>query len=350
MPHQNQHALIQDLAVLLQSGIPQDQAIALLAKQHPDDVFKKILTDIHSSIVEGNSLSSSLEIYNKTNDSGQENFSALIINMFRAGESSGTLPQSLFRLSKQLERDEKLKQKIRSSLVYPAILSIGLLISLIVLFVVVIPEFSSLLATYEANLNSAGGTLLYIAKFIDKWGELLLVGLVGLLFGGWFKYRNQMQRNQLKAKLMNLPVLRQLGTKLDYARLCHTLASLLDSGISQSQSLKIASHGVNSATIKDACDLIGQRLQSGETLGINFIQLPDFNPIFAHSISNSEHAGQLSVSLRETAERLESEFTDKATKLTQMIEPILILVLGVFIGLIVYALFSVLSGISFSGI
>ena len=184
MPHQNQHALIQDLAVLLQSGIPQDQAIALLAKQHPDDVFKKILTDIHSSIVEGNSLSSSLEIYNKTNDSGQENFSALIINMFRAGESSGTLPQSLFRLSKQLERDEKLKQKIRSSLVYPAILSIGLLISLIVLFVLVIPEFSSLLAAYEANLNSAGGTLLYIAKFIDKWGSCYSWGWLACSLGG----------------------------------------------------------------------------------------------------------------------------------------------------------------------
>ena len=350
MSYQNQHAFIQNLAVLLRSGTPQDQALALLTNQHPDENFKAVLRGIHSSIKEGNSLGSSLEIHNQTSENKQEIFSPLVINMFQAGESSGALADALSNLSKQLERDEKIKQQIRSSLVYPVILLFGMLISMIVLFVVVIPEFSSLLASYDTTLNAAGSALLFIARVIESWGPLLFAGVAGLVIWVGFRSRTHVQRNRLKSRLMALPVMRQLSATLDYARLCHTLASLLDSGMSQSQSLKIASNGLNSSTIKEACNLIGQRLHSGETLGSNFLQLPDFNPIFAHSISNSEQAGQLSMSLRETSERLEDEFTNKAKQITQLIEPMLILVLGIFIGLIVYALFSVLAGISASGI
>ena len=343
MSTQLQLSFIQDIATLLRAGTAQEQALKLLAEHHPEPDFKQLLSYVLEQVQQGATLSDSIE---NSRELDLEQFSPLVISMIRSGEAGGNLPSALDKLAEQLERDHEIKQNIVSSLIYPAILVLGMFFALLILFAVVVPQFSELLETSSQQLNTMGTILLAVGNFFNQWGlwilAIIIIGSIACFAG----IKSGKLEVSISGLVQKLPLLRNLHTQIDYVRFCYGLSSLLESGLTQTQSLKIAASGLSNASSKEQASDIVNQLNAGSTLGDCFTSLKEFNPIYAHSIANAEQAGELSNALRTIAERMERDFADKALRLTQLVEPVLILVMGVLIGLIVYGLFSAISGLS----
>lgn len=350
----HQHAFAEDLAALLRAGTPLEQSLGLLEQHHPSADFKTILAQIKQSVQQGLPLSDSLQALNKEQNTKAQNgknskskqaFSELFIGMVKSGEASADLPAALSRLAEQLDRDNTLKQKIKSSLVYPAILVIGMFVSLIVMFAVVVPQFSILFNEHADQLSPLAAALMHLGGFINAWGIWLLAALVLVGIGVWRSANGLDLHSKTHSLLQKIPSISDLYNQIGYARFCYSLSSLLGSGLSQTQALRIASASFEQASNREQVDDVINQLNAGHTLGDCFPKLRGINPLFAHSIANAERAGELPQALDQLASRMEKDFSDKTLRIAQIIEPAMIMILGLVIGVIVYALFSSLASV-----
>ena len=333
MSTQDQLTFAQDLAALLRSGATQEKALSLIASHHPSEGFKNILESALEQVREGSQLSEALAMSNSSD--GDQTFSTLFISMLHAGEVSGKLAEALEQLARQLERDSLLKQKIISALIYAAILSIGMLISFLVLFAIVIPQFSSLLQSQNQELTGVAATLFLFGDFVQRHGVWIGAGISALAVITFLGIRRNGVTASTLGLLRKVPKIRQLHEQVGLARFFYTAAGLLDSGLSQTQPLQVASEALSSDTAKSTTKAILEQLHSGSTLGHQIAQLPSLPALFAHSIANAEKAGELPLALRSIADRMETDFNQQTMRLTQLLEPTLILILGCFIGFIV---------------
>ncbi len=332
------HAFAENLASLLRTGTPLNQALALIGKHHPDPEYRDSILQVHADVEQGHSLSDALS-------NQRDLFNDFFVSMVRSGEASAQLPNALRQLAEQLQREQILSQKIKSALVYPAILVTGMFLSLFVIFSVVVPRFSSLLEQHGGDVPAATQAMIWLSRFTQILGPWIL-GLA-VIFGFWlFKFSNRRSVKRWSLVLAyKFSRIRRLLNQLDFARFCHGLSNLLASGLPQSEALRLASKSLAIPLNQDQVRQMITRIESGETFGNCVTDLEGLNTLYAHSLANAETANELPVALTEYGQRLEDDFNNSALRLAQLIEPALIIVLGVVIGLVVYTLFSSLQGI-----
>lgn len=337
-----QLSFAQDLAVLLRTGMPLSKAIELQSEHHPNQGFKACIKGIHNTVLEGEKLSHALTQH-------PQHFGPYFIGVVKSGEVSAELPQALTRLADQLDRDQTLKKQVTSSLIYPAILIAVMFLSLLVIFAVVVPQFSQLFENYSENLNLSTKVILGIGNFIEHWGRWILVFSTLALIALWHSLWRSAKRNgalDLTPWLLsNTPYIRDLYTQIDFARFNHSLSSLLDSGLGQVDALRIAGHSFTTDANRAQIDAVIIKLEEGQTLGACFPELKGINPLYAHSLFNAEAAGELPTALKQIAHRMESSVNDSTKRLAQIVEPALVIVIGSVVGVIVYALFSSLQNL-----
>ena len=323
--------MTRQLSTLVGVGFPLVSAIDALIPNTKSQVLKKYLARIKDSIVEGNSFASALSLYPET-------FPPLYINMVRAGETSGTLEIVLERLAEITEKQQALKNKIQSALVYPILmLFIGSGV-LFFLLVYIVPSITSIFADMNQVLPAPTRLLIAISNIFKSywWGMLIIISAAVLAIHRAKK--TEKGRYLVDKSLLFMPGLSLLTKKLAIARFSRTLGSLLENGVSMLPALEIAKNTADNVLISENVEEAAEEVGKGQPLATALAAKNIFPNLSIQMIQVGEQSGKLEEMLNKVADVFENEVETTVMRMTTMLEPLMILVMGVIVGFIVLSI------------
>ena len=322
-------------ATMVKAGLPILQVLAMLRDQMENPGIKDIIEDIRKSLEGGVNLSKCFEKY-------PQHFDNVYVNLIKAGEASGKLDVFLLKIVESLEKREKVKKKIKSALMYPAIMfSVAITVSAFML-VKVVPVFAKMYDGMGLELPAATATIMSMSDFLrGTGGKIILFGGVGGFFG--FRYitkKNAAIRFKWHRQVLKLPLFGDMILKSLLARISLILGNLSAAGVNLLESLEIAKSVSNNDVVTDALENIKKGVFSGDTLTKLFLKEPLFPPTFSQLISVGEQTGQLDEMFNSVAAYYEEEFDTTVDNMSSLIEPIMIVFMGVMIGGLMIAMYS----------
>jgi type IV pilus assembly protein PilC len=319
-------------ATMVNSGLPILRALAILADQSDSSELKKVLTQVRVDVEQGASLSGAMAKHPKA-------FNDLFVAMVRSGESGGVLDNVLLRLADMIEKEVDLRRKIKSAMTYP-IAVVGLVVLIMAaMLLFVVPQFESIYAQLGGTLPLPTRLLLNVSKAVR--GYWWMFGLVtgGLTFAlRRFKATPQ-GRQAVDAFKLRVPVFGALFHKTALARFSSTLGMLLRSGVPILQALDIVSDTVNNRVLSKAIEDVQGSVREGESIAKPLSRHAVFPPMVVQMLAVGEETGAVDTMLDKVADFYNSEVSAAVDSLTSLIEPLLIAVIGGFVGAAVIALY-----------
>ena len=319
------------LGTLLRSGVTLPESLAALAEQVESPRFKGILGDIQAHVNEGTSLADAMREYPKV-------FSPLYVNMIRAGEASGALERVLDRLADFLERQEELKGKVTSAMMYPIILSILGAAIVTILMVQLVPKITSMFGDMNAELPWNTKLLIAASDVIADWWLVLLV-LGGVVVWGFRRWRDtERGRAAVDSFVLRVPVVGELVRKVAITRFSRTLATLLQSGVQLLQALEIVESLLGNVKLEAVVREARSNIREGEGIAPALRRSGEFPPLVIHMIAVGERSGQLETMLEDVATAYERETNTAIDRMTTLLEPLMIVAMGVSVGFVMFSI------------
>src|SRR6266851_5183484 len=319
------------LATLIGAGIPLVDSLTALVEQIDQPRLKRIMGMVKQKVNEGSSLADALAEHPKV-------FTELYVNMIRAGESSGALDVVLTRLADFTEAQAQLRSKIIGAMLYPAIMVVVGVIIVGILFVVVIPKVTTIFEDMNVTLPWTTRILIVLSSFARDYWYLVLFGVPALAWGvrRWVRTprgRAWWDRFQLKA-----PVFGELIRMLAISRFAKTLATLLASGVQLLTAMDIVRNIVSNTLLADVIDKARDAIREGESIAAPLKRSGQFPPLVFHMIAIGEKSGQLEEMLQNVAKSYESQVEMRVNALTSLLEPVMIVAMGVGVAFIVFSI------------
>ena len=318
------------LATLVQSGMPLDQALAAVAEQADDARAASIVVALRMQLASGESLQAALARFPRT-------FSPLYRGLVGAGAETGRLADVLARLADYLEAREALRQKIVLALIYPAIVTSIAFAVIAVLLTYVVPQVVSVYQQSRQTLPWLTQALIATSAFFRATGLLWLVLSVVAAVAFYAANRNVAFRARWHAALLRLPVVGKLARSLDSARFASTLAILVGSGAPLLRSLDAAADVVKMVPLRHAASSATALVREGVTLSRALKEQGEFPPVLIHLVANGESSGRLGSMLQRAAEELERDAERRLAWLAALLQPLLIVVMGAIVLVLVLA-------------
>ena len=323
----------QQLSSLLNAGLPLVQSLEALQDQTEDKKFCIVIRDVKLDISSGNSFSAAVRNFPKS-------FPPLFISMVEAGEASGALAEILIKVAGYFESSVKLTKKVKSAMTYPiAVISLAIIL-VNVLLIFVVPVFAAMFNDFGAKLPVPTQMRIDISHFLGSWrGFVLLVVLVTAGYALQKYCLTPVGRRQKDLTLVRAPIFGNLIHKIALSRFCRTYATLMRSGVPILRTLEIVAAASNKVQVEDACVEIAKHVSQGgqvsDVLGTN----PFFPPMMKHMVKAGETTGNVDGMMNKIADFYDTESDAIVGALTSLIEPMLIVFLGVVVGAIVMAMF-----------
>ena len=321
----------QDLVALLEAGLPVDKALSILAGVTETDGFKEIIKDILKSIQGGSYLSDALAKYPVV-------FSSFYVNMIKAGEAGGILDNVLNRLGVFLESAQELRDYIKAAMVYPAFLAFVGGISIIILLTFVIPKFSVI-------FSDMGQTIPLSTRFLLGFSEILRVywwAIIGVSAAGYLFLRRYAGTRAGRIKIdkykIQFPVSGELVKKIETAKFARTLGTLMKSGVPILQALLLVKDIIGNRVIAKSIEKIHERVKKGESLSKPVSDSGVFPSLAIEMITVGEETGKLDEMLLKVADNYEKIVRNMVKKFISLLEPAMILVMGLVVGFIVISM------------
>lgn len=315
-----------NLSVMLKAGLSLGQALHALAEQTSNPKFKKILKEVEEKVKKGQSFADSLKDYPKT-------FSQLFVSMIKSGETAGNLEDVLKQLHKQMSRDHELISKIKGAMIYPIIVVSAMIGIGTAMVIFVIPKFITIFEEVEAELPLPTRILIYLSNFITNNGFFILLGLIILISMLIYFFRTPRGKRILHQIFLSLPIVSTIVKKVNLARFTRTLSSLLKTSIPIVDAFKIASDVLSNVYYKEALNSAGEKIKKGEPVAKCLAEYPKlFSAVVVQMASVGEESGSLDAVLEELANFYEDEMDQTMKNLPNIIEPILMLLLGAGVG------------------
>jgi general secretion pathway protein F len=324
------------LATLLQAGLPLDRSLTVLSGLSTDEHVVRVLADLQDRVRGGATLSAALEAQD-----GQ--FSKLYVNMVRAGEASGALDEVLARLADYLERSAELRGTVTSALVYPSILLVVAGLSVIMLLVFVVPQFTVLFDDMGAALPLPTRIVVGAGDLVRGywWALLVLVAVFAVVLERWLM--NPDNRRRFDYGVMALPLFGDLIWKMETARFCHTLSTLLKNGLPLLTGLNLAKEVVGNRKVGEGLNEVADGLKHGRGLAEPLTTRAVLPELALQMIRVGEESGTLDAMLAKVADIFDRETRASVQRLLTLLEPVLIIGLGIVIaGIIVSILMAIL--------
>ncbi len=323
--------LTRELSTLLESGMTLDRSLQILIDLTEEDRIVRVLQNLQERVRGGATFSAALE-----EQDGQ--FPRLYVNMVRAGEASGALEAVLVRLAEYLERSADLKETVTSALVYPAILLVVAGMSVILLLVFVVPQFTVLFEDMGAALPLPTRIVIAIGDlFRDYWWAMLLaLALIALGLERWLQ--NPVVRTRVDHKLLDLPLFGDLIWKLETARLCHTLSTLLKNGLPLLSALNLSKEVVSNRKLSGLLGEAAEDLKHGRGLAEPVARRQILPQMALQMIRVGEESGSLDAMLAKVAEIYDKETQTSVKRMLTLLEPILIIGMGVVVAGIIISI------------
>ncbi len=321
----------QQLGALLEAGLPLDRSLSILTDVTEKTGMKEIIRDILSNIQKGNSISDSLARHQKV-------FPPIYTNMVKAGEAGGVLEPIIARLAEYLENSQRIKEEIRSALIYPAILTFvgGGAVTFLLTFV--IPKFTQIFKEMGQNLPVPTVILLSISNGLRGYWWLLL-GIIIITVLGLVKFlKTEAGRSWWDASLLKVPLLGDLVQKTAVSRFARTLGTLLNSGVPILQALNIVKESIGNNVIANGVSTIREDVKRGKGIAKPLKDSGVFPPLAVHMMVVGEETGKLDEMLIKVADRYDSETRIAIKRLLSLLEPGMILFMGLLVGFIIVAI------------
>jgi len=319
------------LATLIAAGIPLVEALTALVDQVEQPRLKRIMGAVKQKVNEGSSLADALGEHPKV-------FSALYVNMIRAGESSGALDVVLVRLADLTESQAQLRNKIIGAMLYPAIMVVVGIAIVGILFVVVIPKVTKIFEDMNVALPWTTRLLIAVSSFARDYWYALLVGVPLAAWGlrRWIK--TPQGRDWWDAKQLKLPIFGELVRMLALGRFAKTLATLLSSGVPLLTALDIVKNIVHNSLLARVIEDARDAIREGESIAAPLKRSGEFPPLVHHMIAIGEKSGQLEEMLQNVARSYDAQVDMRVSALTSLLEPVMIVGMGVGVAFIVFSI------------
>jgi len=320
------------LATMIDAGLPLVQSLEILSSQQESKVFKDIIREIREDVEGGSTFAGALKKHPVT-------FDELYTNLVVAGEEGGILDNILTRLANYIEKAEALKKKVKSALVYPTTIVGVAIIVVIILMIFVIPVFETMFKSAGQTLPLPTLIVLTMSRIVKKYVFILIPGVI--LFFYLFKKYYQTEAGQIMIDrlLLKLPVFGPLFQKISVARFSRTLGTLVSSGVPILDGLTIVSKASGNRTIEAAILNARASIREGETIAEPLSRSGQFPPMVIQMISVGESTGALDTMLSKIADFYEDEVDVAVGNLTSLLEPFLMMFLGIVIGGVVIAMY-----------
>jgi general secretion pathway protein F len=324
-------AMTRQLSVLLGAGVPLVKSLDALISQITNAQLKKIMAQIKESVNQGNSLAFSLSQHPKV-------FSNIYINMVHSGEASGSLDVVLDRLAEFGEHQQALRSRFKAALAYPVFMSLIGILVLFFLITFIVPNITRVFTEMHQSLPLPTMVLIEVSNFLlSFWWAILLVIFSGIVILRQSKKRPGVGYIWDKIKL-RIPVLGSINQKIALARFGGTLGSLLQSGVPLISALQIVGRIVGNSLIARVIDNAVDDIQAGKSLASTLSQSQWFPSMVIQMISVGEQSGELEAMLNKIADTHEREVESHIMALTSMLEPVMILIMGLIVGFIVISI------------
>lgn len=324
-------ALTRELATLLRSGLPLDRAMEILIELAQSPQMRALLVRIRDDVRGGASLSAALEAHPTV-------FGRFFLGMIRAGEAGGALGSVLARISEFMERSKELKETVTSALIYPTILVLASVTSVMLLLIFVVPQFSQMFEQSGKALPLPTQIVIATGNFVRHYWWAIPLGILLI----WRYFAWQMGRPASKAvwdaRFLHLPLLGDLLTKIEVARFARTLGTLLANGIPLLGALSVVHETIGNSAIARGLDAAREQLKAGQGLSKPLLAQGVFPPMAVHMVGVGEETGQLAEMLTRVADVYDREVSMAVKRMLALMEPVMILGLGLVIGGIIISI------------
>ena len=329
----------QELATLLNAGVPIDRALGITAELTERATFRSLVLDIVRLIKGGKSLADSLAAH-------PAYFSELYINMVRAGEASGSLSQIFDRLSEFERTRDDLRGYIISSLIYPGLLTLVGLASIIVLLEFVVPRFATIFSDPRLTIPTPTLILLTVSKYLQDYGLIAAAVFVAALLAFIAYIRTPDGAMWWDTFRLKLPVLGDALRKAETARFARAMGTLVAASVPLVQSIGISRGILNNRRIAGSLERVVQGVKRGEGIAGPMAKAGEFPPLASHLLSVGEETGHLDAMFNRMADIYDTETRTAIRRFTSLFEPLIILVMGLLIGTLILSLMLAITGIN----
>jgi general secretion pathway protein F len=323
--------MTRQLAVLIHAGIPLVESLAALVEQVEHERLKRVVSDVRQRVNEGASLADALAAHPRV-------YNGLFVNMIRAGESSGALDVVLVRLADFTESQARLRSKIVATMIYPvAMLVIGTLV-LGALFTVVIPKITKIFEDTKAVLPWTTKALIAFSTFMaNYWWAVLLLQVLGVW--GFLRWKGTTAgRARWDRFKLTVPVFGRLIRTIAIGRFSRTLATLLKSGVPLLAAMDIVKNVVGNVRLAEVIEQARVSIQEGESIAAPLKRSGEFPPLVHHMVAVGEKSGSLEEMLGNVADAYEDQVETTVAALTSLLEPFMIVAMGVVVAFIVFSI------------
>jgi type IV pilus assembly protein PilC len=319
-------------ATMIDAGLPLVQCLDILSQQQENKAFQKMLVAVKESVESGSTFADALRKHPKA-------FDELYVNLVAAGEVGGILDTILNRLAAYIEKAQKLKKQVKSAMTYPTTIVGIALVVISVILVFVIPAFEAMFKDFGGSLPMPTQVVVAISNFIQDY----ILVILGAGFGFVFLFKKIYATKPGRAKIddwsLHLPVFGTLIRKVAVAKFTRTLGTMISSGVPILDGLEIVAKTAGNKTVEKAIYHVKQSISEGKTIAEPLTKSGVFPPMVCQMIAVGEQAGALDTMLNKIADFYDDEVDEAVTNLTAMMEPLLMLFLGVTVGGLVIAMY-----------
>jgi type IV pilus assembly protein PilC len=320
------------LATMIDAGLAMVQSLQALAEQTTNKAMRDVIRDVCARVEAGDGFSEALQKHPKV-------FNRLFVAMVSAGEKGGLLAEILARLATYLENAARLRKKVKSALMYPTVVTVVAILITIFLLVKIVPVFGEVFTGFGAELPGPTKFLISLSETVRKFIlPIILVG-GGLVYGWMYFIKTPVGRKVWDSRRIKLPIFGHIAHKICLARFTRTLASLIRSGVPILEVLQIVSQTVGNVIMEKAIKDASSDIERGESISAALGKHPIFPSMVIRMVTAGEQTGKLDNMLERVSDFLDEEIETTLSGITSLIEPILIVFLGVVVGGMVICMF-----------
>jgi general secretion pathway protein F len=323
--------LTRQLATLVKAGLPLEEALLAVSQQSESPRVQSIVLGVRSKVMEGHTLADGLGEFPKV-------FPEIYRSTVSAGESSGRLDGVLERLADYTENREVMRQKIIGAMLYPIVLSCVCLGIVTMMMVYVVPKVIDVFESSKGKLPAATQVLIFVSNFLRDWGIYLVIAIVAAIVGFIYWLKNPDNRRRFHRFQLRVPLAGRLVRGFNTARFTRTFSILTASAVPVLEAMRIAGEVVTNLPMRDAVTAAAQRVREGAPIGRSLQTSRLFPPMTVHLISSGESSGELDTLLDRAAANQERELDSMVGALVGLLGPLLIIVMGLFVLGIVFAM------------
>ncbi len=331
---------IEDLAIMLKSGIGVSKGLNIITSQNKNGKFHKILKDISGAVESGTPLNAAMAKYPKV-------FSNIFVSMVKVGEVSGNLDKSLNYLAVQLEREADLKSKTKGAMMYPAVILSAMLIIGVLMSVFVLPKLTVIFKEFQGGLPLTTRIIVGFAEFMSGHAILVIGGLILAIIGFIAFLRTKPGQTTFDWFLLHFPATKEIVKKINIARFSRIFSSLLKSGINVVEGLAVAGEALGNVYYRDVLIEASSEVKLGKPITAVFEQNEHLFPnIIVEMLKVGEETGSMESILEQIAIHYEEEVDTTMKNISSIIEPLLLLIIGAVVGFLALGLISPIYNIS----